>query len=214
MDSATRSPLAAAKFAAAALLLAGATCSGCTVMGRKVGDPIPAEVPRLQESVSTASDVVSTLGPPSRMSSLPNGFAMLYEYIEATERQFGINLEFIGLDWFKAALGRGTAEQQALLFVFDDKGVLRAKDYQAWSEKAGSGFGFQFFFVVMPTVDTKYLWEPPEQFAWGWQSLEPLSTTLNTGQSVTSGAHGIEMRGTPDSIGQRTLEMRKKRRKK
>jgi hypothetical protein len=37
---------------------------------------------------------------------------------------------------------------------------------------------------------------------------------LNAGQSVTSGAHGIEMRGTPDSVGQRTLEENKKRRRR
>lgn len=66
----------------------------------------------------------------------------------------------------------------------------------------------------MPTVDTKHLWEAPEQFAWGRQALEPLAATLNVGQSVSSGTHGIEMRGTPDSVGQRTLEMQKKRRRR
>jgi len=144
---------------------------------------------------------------------VPGGLAMLYEHIDATEKQIGINLEFIGLDWFKAAIGRGTAEQQALLLVFDDQGVLRARDYQAWTEKVGSGFGFQLFFVAMPTVDMKHLWEVPEQFTWGRGALEPLAVTLNAGQSVTRGTQGIEMRGTPSSVGQRTMESQRRRRR-
>jgi len=187
--------------------------SGCTVLNRQAGEPIPPEMPGLQEGTATTSDVLRVLGPPSRMSPVPGGVAMLYEYIDATEKQFGINLEFIGLDWFKAAIGRGTAEQQALLLVFDERGVLRAQDYQAWTEKVGSGFGFQLFFVAMPTVDMKHLWEAPEQLTWGRGALEPLAVTLNAGQSVTRGTQGIEMRGTPSSVGQRTLESQRKRRR-
>jgi len=183
-------------------------------MGRQVGEPIPADPPGLHEGTTTTAEVIATMGPPSRMSPVSSGLAMLYEYIDVTEKQFGINLEFIGLDWFKVAIGRGTAEQQALLLVFDEGGVLRAQDYQAWRENVGSGFGFQLFFVAMPTVDTKHLWEVPEQFAWGRRALDPLTATLNAGQSVNTGAHGIEMRGTPDSVGQRTLEMQKKRRRR
>jgi hypothetical protein len=66
----------------------------------------------------------------------------------------------------------------------------------------------------MPTVDSKHLWEGPEQFTWGRRALEPLTVTLNEGNSVTSGTHGIEMRGTPDSVGQRTLESQHKRRRR
>jgi len=214
MDSAATSRPATASRAAALLLFAAVSVgSGCTVLNRQAGEPIPPEMPGLQEGTATTSDVLRVLGPPSRMSPVPGGVAMLYEYIDATEKQFGINLEFIGLDWFKAAIGRGTAEQQALLLVFDERGVLRAQDYQAWTEKVGSGFGFQLFFVAMPTVDMKHLWEAPEQLTWGRGALEPLAVTLNAGQSVTRGTQGIEMRGTPSSVGQRTLESQRKRRR-
>ena len=148
------------------------------------------------------------------MSALPDGLAMLYEYIDATEKQLGINLELIGLDWFKLAFGRGAADRQALLLVFDQDGLLQAREYKAWRENVGRGFGFQIFFVAMPTVDSKHLWESPEQFTWGRQALDPLTVALNVGSSVTSGTHGIEMRGTPDSVGQRTLEAQKKRRRR
>jgi len=111
-------------------------------------------------------------------------------------------------------VGRGSAEREELLLLFDDDAILRSSDYRAWQEKTGNGFGFQLFFVAMPTVDSKHLWEGPEQFTWGRRALEPLKVTLNAGNSVTSGTHGIEMRGTPDSAGQRTLESQHKRRRR
>ncbi len=191
----------------AAASLAG---TGCTIIGRRYGEPID-EAPGLEEGRATAADAGRMLGPPARMSALPGGMVMVYEYIDATEKQIGINLELIKLDWFKFAFGRGAAERQALLLLFDDDGVLRARDYQSWSEPLGRGLGFQLFFVAMPTVDTRHRWEAPEQFSWGRRSLDPLMATLNAGQSIASGTHGIELRGTPDSVGQRTLEAQRKR---
>jgi len=140
------------------------------------------------------------------MSALPGGFVMLYEFIDAQERQLGINLDFIGINWFKIATGRGLADRQALLLVFDEIGVLRAKDYQSWTEPVGKGLALQFLIVAMPTVDTRHLWETSAQHLWGRGALEPLPVTLNTGQSIVTGSHGLEMRGTPRSAGQRTLE--------
>jgi len=64
----------------------------------------------------------------------------------------------------------------------------------------------------MPAVDSRHPWESPEQLTWGRRSLEPLTVTLNEGNSVTSGTRGIEARGTPDSAGQRTLESQRRRR--
>jgi hypothetical protein len=190
----------------AALVVAGLALASCTILSRRAGEPIPvAQVP-LHEGDTTAGQLVAALGPPSRMSALPGGFAILYEYIHAEERQLGINLDFIGIDWFKMATGRGVAERQALLLVFDDGGTLRGRDFRAWTEPVGKGRALQFLFVAMPTVDTRHLWETSEQHLWGRSALEPLPVTLNAGQSVVTGSHGLEMRGTPRSAGQRTLE--------
>jgi len=78
--------------------------------------------------------------------------------------------------------------------------------FQAWTEPVGKGLALQFLFIAMPTVDTRHLWETSEQHLWGRGELEPLSVTLNAGQSIVTGSHGLEMRGTPRSAGQRTLE--------
>ncbi|HET6593171.1 MAG TPA: hypothetical protein VFG48_09680 [Xanthomonadales bacterium] len=213
MGSATNRRQAHASLAAL-LVLASLASTGCTTIGRRVGAPISEPTADLEEGITRVSDVVDLFGPPARLSALPDGLAMLYEYIDATEKQLGINLELIGLDWFKLAFGRGAADRQALLLVFDQDGILQAREYKAWRENIGRGLGFQIFFVAMPTVDSKHLWEAPEQFGWGRQALDPLTVALNAGSSVTSGTHGIEMRGTPDSVGQRTLEAQKKRRRR
>ncbi|MCG6968165.1 MAG: hypothetical protein LJE85_00225 [Gammaproteobacteria bacterium] len=188
--------------------------TACTTIGKQIGEPITVDRVQLLEGSTSVFQVVETLGPPHHISALPGGSVMVYEYIKAAEQQFGLNLDFLGLDWFKMSFGRAKAKRQVLLLLFDDDGMLRAQDYQNWTQDLGQGFGFQLFFVALPTVDTRYLNAKPEQFLWGRAALEPLPVTLNTGQSLMSGSHGIEMRGTPDSVGQRSLEMKSAVRKK
>ena len=72
----------------------------------------------------------------------------------------------------------------------------------------------QILFAVVPTVDTRHLGALPEQHGWGQLALQPLPVVLNAGQSVTSGAHGLELRGTPAGAGQHTLEMETKIRRR
>lgn len=188
------------------LFLAGLT--GCTILGKQIGKPIPVEQAGLEENITQVKQIVALLGPPTHMSVLPHGFIMVYEYVDAAEQQFGINLEFIGLNWFKMSFGRASTNHESLLLIFDDAGLLQAQEYDKWAEDLGKGFGFQLFFVAMPTVNTRHLDASPEQLSWGRSALQPLPITLNTAQSLDSGSHGIQLRGTPDSVGQRTLEMR------
>jgi hypothetical protein len=199
---------------AALLVLGWLTGSGCTIIGSRYGEPIEVAHFRLKEGVTDVGQVVEWFGPPTHLSALPGGLVMVYEYLDITERQLGINLNLIGLDWFKVASGRGMAKREALVLVFDDAGSLRAKEFRRWTEDIGKGIGFQLFFAVLPTVDKRHLSGLPEQFGWGRAMLRPLPVTLNAGQSVDSGSHGVEIRGTPVSVGQRTLEMRTTGRKK
>jgi hypothetical protein len=198
----------------ATLLLISLAGAGCTTIGKQIGEPIPIEQVQLTDGVTNVFQVIDVLGPPHHMSALPGGSVMVYEYINAAERQFGLNLDFLGLEWFKTSFGRAKAKRQVLLLLFDDNELLQAQSFQDWTEDLGKGFGFQLFFVAVPTVDTRHLNAKPEQFSWGRAALEPLPVTLNAGQSLVNGNNGIEMRGTPDSVGQRTLEMKPTGRKK
>lgn len=198
----------------ASLALLTLTGTGCTILEKRIGEPIHIDQAELQEGITDVPKTIALLGPPTHMSALPDGMVMVYEYVDANERQLGVNLDFLGLNWFKFSFGTAQANHEGLLLIFDSGGLLRAQDYQKRTEKLGSGLGFQLFVVVMPTVDTRYLNVKPEQFRWGRAALEPLPVTLNASQSLLSGANGIEMRGTPDSVGQRSLEMKTLERRK
>ena len=69
----------------------------------------------------------------------------------------------------------------------------------------GSGTSAQLLFTVESVVDTSFLdedWDPND---WGSALLSPLPEGLNAASSVDLGRAGFELRGTPDSVGQRTL---------
>lgn len=205
-------PLRSSVFAL--LVLVSLTGSGCTILGNRYGEPIDDRHAGLEEGVTDVGRIVGQLGPPTHLSTLPGGMAMVYEYVDITERQLGINLDVLGLDWFKVAIGRGSSLREVLVLVVDDSGSLRAKKFRRWDEDIGKGMGIQLFFAALPTVDKRHLTGPPEQFGWGRASLGRLPVTLNAGQSIDSGSHGIELRGTPVSAGQRSLEMRTTGRRK
>lgn len=198
----------------ASLVLVTLTGPGCTMLDKRIGEPIHIGQADLQEGITDVSKIIALLGPPTHMSALPDGMVMVYEFLDANERQIGVNLEFMGLDWFKFSFGRAQAKREGLLLIFDSGGLLRAHDYKKRTEELGSGLGFQLFYVAMPTVDTRYMNVKPEQFRWGRAALGPLPVTLNAAQSMISGTNGVEMRGTPDSVGQHALEMKTQEQRK
>lgn len=185
---------------------------GCTTISSRHGVPLPESQLYLKEEAADIGEVIATLGPPSRLSAIPDGVVFLYEFLESTERQIGINLEVIELDLLKFSMGHAEARREALVMVFDRDGRLRSRRYAAWEEDVGRGGSFQLLFVALPTVDTRHLRQIPDQHLWGQLALQPLPVTLNAAQGIGSGAHGIEMRGTPSAAGQRTLEMSGSRR--
>jgi hypothetical protein len=55
---------------------------------------------------------------------------------------------------------------------------------------------------------------PPQELAasapqhrWGMSMLNPPPKTLNAANDIDAGIHGLEQRGTPIAVGQRTLEV-------
>jgi hypothetical protein len=47
---------------------------------------------------------------------------------------------------------------------------------------------------------------PTPQHHWGMSMLNPLPQTLNAASDLDAGMQGLEQRGTPTAVGQRTLE--------
>ncbi|UCH46610.1 MAG: hypothetical protein JSU95_10825 [Betaproteobacteria bacterium] len=152
--------------------------------------------------------VLDTLGPPTRISALPDGFAFEYESFRIDERQLGLSPNVKFLRWFKLAYGTARVARETYTLVFDSNGLVKAFGNAREDQDAGKGLAFQFIVTVTQVVDTRYLDEWPGQHAWGVSMLQPLPVALNREQSLDSGEHGIEQRGTPTSSGQRTLEWR------
>jgi len=173
-----------------------------------MGRPFPAE-PNIAEGQTRVDAVVHELGPPNRVSRLPDGFAFLYEYSVIGEFQLGISVNVPVVHWFKFLKAWNHLDQEALLLTFDNRGVLRSKGTSDWKEDLGGGTGVQFLFSVISFSDmSKYL-RPADAHRWGKTLLQSPPVVLNSAQSLRNGEHGLQQRIAPDYAGQHTLEMAK-----
>jgi len=189
------------------LLIVGLT-TGCTVITKEVGTPIPADQADLIEGQARIGDVIGALGPPDNLTALGGVAAFIYEYVDIKENQVGLNFEGDVFKWFKFSLASSTGKREALVLIFDEDGLLTGRRFYRWEENLGKGAGIAFIVGAKSLVDTSHLEQEPGAFAWGSTLLKPLPEGLNRGQSMDSGLGGLEQRGTTDKVGQRTLEMK------
>lgn len=209
----------------------GAACSGplivifivlggCSHFVTEYGPALPIDEAQLEVAETNVGEVINTLGPPSKISALPNAIAFLYEQVTTVENQLGLSTSavedlFLGaasteaLRLFKLSLAKGRLNRQALILVFDLDGVLRVKTFGTWSEKLGRGFGFNIIFQAVPLIKTGYLRAEPDQHGWGMSLLGPLPVTLNVRQNLATGQSGVQLQGTSTAVGQHTLGLRK-----
>jgi hypothetical protein len=154
--------------------------------------------------------VLAALGPPTDLEPHGGGVAFLYEHVLIHEKQFGLNLEQLGL-WLgiraasllKISLGGTTSVREATLLIFDGEGTLVAIDEIDWDENLGKGGSVQLFFAVTPVVDYGSVRNRSRALRWGAELLEPLPIALNQRHHPD-----LELRGTPVRSGQKALEMR------
>ena len=144
-----------------AVLLALVLC-GCTILRDDLGAPIPWEASLFQEGSSHYRAVLEKLGCPLRVSRHGDGVAFLYEYAYIKEGQFGISYDgdmwgtgSAGiLELFKFAVGKASADREALVMTFDRDGVLQTERFVSWNQKLGAGFSVQLIVDVASVVDT------------------------------------------------------------
>ncbi len=189
--------------------------SSCSYITKKIDSPIDSS---LTESINTKTDyyaILDELGPPAYITSLADGFAFQYETLQIDEQQFGLSADIDLFRWFKLSYGRAKVDREVHTFVFNNAGYVQAYGKKQTRDDAGKGISYQFIVKVAQVVDTQYLDKASPQHNWGIALLQPLPVALNREQSLDSGLHGLEQRGTPSEIGQRTLEfntLRKQRR--
>jgi len=183
------------------------TLAGCASINKHYDRPIELSETNLSNEQTHYYAILDELGPPAYISSLANGFAFQYETLQIDELQFGLSSDVDLLRWFKLSFGRAKLDRKVYTFVFNKTGYLQAYGEKQIKDDAGKGISYQFIVKVAQVVDTQYLEKVSPQHNWGFALLQPLPIALNREQSMDSGADGLEQRGTPNSIGQRTLEM-------
>lgn len=186
-------------------------CSGCSMLYTRIGSPVSTEGLVMEPGETRYEEVLNDLGPPSRMSSVSDGFAFLYEYLVFREMQIGISgpPQFDLLSLLKITVADVNLRHDVLLLHFDSEGVLICSAQTASSEDLGMGGSVQPIVALKSVVDTsEYEDDALMEINWGSALLRPLPEVLNLPQSLSSGAAGMERSGTTAKVGQHTLEMR------
>lgn len=193
----------------AALLLICVFLAACTQWRYDLGEPLsPAAQKIAAETALPLGEVLARLGPPLRISALPGGFALAWEYWEIRENLLGFSLGAMGVDFLSIDWGEAHARSQFLLLNFNDEHRLTGGSYQAREGVAGGGGAVQPFVSIVPVVDIEDMVDHLPQHAWGRGQLEPLPISLNRKQSPNHGQGGVSQRDAPVGIGQQALELR------
>ena len=192
------------------LLLTGTVAlftTGCSSFRTEWGAPRPQNTRQLEIGEATVREVIHELGPPAKVTSLPGGFAFLYEHSSVREFQLGVSFNAPILKWIKFVRASNQLHQDLLLMVFDDEGVLRSMDSEEWRDRLGGGGAAQLLYSTVSLTDDLALRQRSPQLAWGRDDLQRLPVLLNSQQSLRSGEHGLQQRLTPLAAGQTSLEM-------
>jgi len=181
-------------------------CS-CTVISKDINRDTKLDENTYVLYQTHISDVLNSIGPPSKLSNYNQGLVFLYESIKIKENQLGLNANYDFFRWFKFSFAKGNADREVLLLIFDSNGYLVAQTYNQFEEKLGSGQAISFLYTIESLVDSSKLEEDPNSLAWGASLLKPLPETLNYSQNLGTGQSGVEQLGAPNSVGQHSLEL-------
>ncbi|MCB1675238.1 MAG: hypothetical protein KDI01_03045 [Halioglobus sp.] len=195
---------------ALALCLAGsgALLSACTQWHYQLGSALPAAaaIPDARQPLALAQ-VLADLGPPLRLSATATGYVLAWEHWHIRERTLGLSLGAMGADFLSLDWGDARIRGEFLLLSFDRQHRLTGRALSHWDNRGGGGRSIQPFISLVSLVDVDDMTQRLPQHNWGANALLPLPATLNLHSRPDTGRSGIEQRGTPASIGQRSLEM-------
>jgi len=192
----------------AGVLLAQLALAGCTQWHYNLGTPLAGiDVPELEEG-STLSETLAAFGPPQRVSASDIGYILAWEYWRVSENSLGISLGVVGADFLNLDWGAARARGDFLLAIFDRQHRLTSATKANWDSDAGGGQAVQPLISFIDVAEVGDLVQPMPQHVWGAALLRALPQTLNAGSSPDTGRSGIEQRGTPQTMGQRSLELR------
>jgi hypothetical protein len=170
--------------------------SSCTRIHISNDQAIDAARTHLIHHNTTYADVLGALGPPAKVTALPSGFAFLYESTQVLQRGIALSVYFL-----RVSVTKGDRVLDSYVVVFDERGLVVGHEKLTKSVPLSRTFA-----VTIPTGG------PPQELTalapqhhWGMSLLNPLPHTLNAASDIDVGMHGLEQRGTPRAVGQRTL---------
>ena len=172
-----------------------------------LGEHMDADTVPLPAVGTSLADSLALLGPPHRMSASESGYLLAWEHWHVRETNVGFSLGALGADFLSADWGRMRASGEFLLLTFDRGYLLTAAVRSDWDSDRGGGQAVQPFFSFVSVVDADDLVRRMHQHRWGMDLLQPTSRALNRNSSPYTGQAGIEQRGTPQGIGQQSLEL-------
>lgn len=192
----------------ARIFLLGGLCllSACTQWHYDLGTPVARTDYSDTTQAVRLAQVLDELGPPQRLSATGNGLVLAWEHWRINEDTLGVRLGAMGADIMSVDWGKARVRAEYLLLTFDREHLLTGSSYAQWDSKLGGGQAIQPFFGFVSLVDVDDLVQRMPQHRWGASALKPMSRALNRQSDPDTGQNGIEQRGTPTTIGQRSLE--------
>ena len=170
--------------------------SSCTRIHISNDKEIDAARTHLIQYNTTYADVLVALGPPAKVTALPSGFAFLYESTQVLQRGLALSVYIL-----RASVTKGDRVLDSYVVVFDERGLVVGHEKLTKSVPLSVTFA-----VTIPTGGPpRELTASAPQHHWGMSLLNPLPQTLNAASDIDVGMHGLEQRGTPMAVGQRTL---------
>jgi hypothetical protein len=186
-------------FLCLALVILAPLILSCTKVHLRVDKEVPAASIQAVQQNTQYADVLAALGPPAKLTALPSGFAFLYESTQVFRRGLSV---FIFSPSFKIGVTKEERLLNAYVVVFNEHGLVVSS--------GGVTKSVPLSLALAVSLSTRgkgrELTAPAPQHRWGMSMLLPLPKTLNAASDIDAGLHGLEQRGTPRAVGQRTLE--------
>lgn len=183
---------------------------GCTLARKSMNPNIAFPQQPYLIGETDRNEVLTELGPPLKMTILPEGYAFMYEGVDTKELQLGFTLPIPIINWFKVVVARADYNHHVLVYQFDLNHKLLAAAGNDIHFDLGNSTAVQPILAVEMLFDTSAVENDIVHFTeWPAFCLWPLPETINRANSMNTGTAGIEQRGTAPFVGQRALELRK-----
>ncbi len=180
--------------------------SACTQWRYELGTRLSPDLLPEESPNATLTDVLAKLGPPLRLSAAGEGYVLAWEFWKIREDTVGLSLGALGVDILSVDWGKAHMHGEFLLVTFNRQHQVTGRAFSRWSSDGGGGQAIQPLLGLVSLVDVEDMMDNLPHHQWGSGLLLPLPEAINTQSRPDTGQTGIQRRGTPHGVGQRSLE--------